>query len=157
MRSVITPLRVVLILFLLGLVLSQIFLPSAAQALGGQFWETAHLVVPYAMVGILAIAAVELAVLMIWILIGQVGAQRIFRRRSLHEVEVIIACMVAATLLPAGAMMHLLIGVGVGGPGIVLMLAACLVTGAAATLLMVVMRGLLRTAIQDRTELDGVI
>lgn len=157
MRSVIAPLRVALILFLLGLVLSQIFLPSAAQALGGQFWETAHLVVPYAVLGILAIAAVELAVLMIWMLIGRVGTQRIFRRRSLREVDVIIACMVAATLLPAGAMLHLLIGVGVGGPGIVLMLAACLVMGTAGTLLMTVMRGLLGAAIQDRTELDGVI
>ena len=52
---------------------------------------------------------------------------------------------------------HLLFVVGVGGPGVVLGLAACLVGGLAFVLLMVVMRGLLESAIADRTELDEVI
>jgi hypothetical protein len=54
-------------------------------------------------------------------------------------------------------MIHLLAFVGVGGPGAVLGLAACLAGGLAFVLLMVVMRGLLESAIADRTELDEVI
>jgi hypothetical protein len=53
-------------------------------------------------------------------------------------------------------MIHLLFFVGVGGP-LILWLAACLAGGLASVLLMVVMRGLLESAIADRTELDEVI
>ncbi len=63
-----------------------------------------------------------------------------------------------ATVLSAGVLIHLLFFVpGGGGPSVVLGLAACLVGGLAFVLLMIVMRGLLESAIADRTELDEVI
>jgi hypothetical protein len=81
----------------------------------------------------------------------------IFTRRALRWVDVIIACAVVATVLSAGVLIHMLSFVpGGGGPTIYFMV-ACIAGGLAFVLLMVVMRGLLESAIADRAELDEVI
>ena len=79
----------------------------------------------------------------------------IFTRRSLRLVDVITACGGVATVLNACVWTHLLVVHG-GGLGIILWLAASLAGGVAFVLLMIVMRGLLESAIADRTELDEV-
>ena len=124
---------------------------------GRRYPELAYLVVPYSVAGILSIGCVQVALLVIWRLLSLVSGGVIFTRRALRWVDVITACGAVGTVLSAGPMIHLLFVVGVGGPGVVLGLAACLVGGLAFVLLMVVMRGLLESAIADRTELDEVI
>lgn len=52
---------------------------------------------------------------------------------------------------------HLVGIVGSGGPGVVLALGAAAIGGTAFVLLMVVMRGLLRTATELKSELDEVV
>jgi hypothetical protein len=150
-------LRVALVVLLLGTVLAQVLLPVIASEEGGIYPELAYLVVPYSVAGILAIACGQVALLAVWRLLSMVNGGVIFTRRALRWVDVITACAAVAAVLWAGPMIHLLFFVGVGGPGVVLGLAACLASGLAFVLLIVVMRGLLESAIADRTELDEVI
>ena len=150
-------LRVALVVLLLGFVLAQVLLPVVAHEAGTTYPELAYLVVPYSVAGILAIACSQVALLLVWRLLSLVSGGVIFTRRALRWVDVITACAAVATVLTAGPMIHLLFFVGIGGPGVVLGLAACLASGLAFVLLMIVMRGLLESAIADRTELGEVI
>lgn len=150
-------LRVALVVLLLGTVLGQVLVPVFASEEGAIFPEVANLVVPYSVAGILVIACAQVALLVLWQLLSMVNDGVIFTHRALRWVDVITACAALATVLSVGVMIHLLAFVGVGGPGVVLGLAAGFAGGLAFVLLMVVMRGLLESAIADRTELDKVI
>jgi len=149
-------LRVALVVLLLGTVLAQVLLPVFGSEEGRIYPELEYLVVPYSVAGILAIACVQVALLVVWRLLSMVNGGVIFTRRALRWVDVITVCAAVATVLCAGTLIHLLFFVGVGGP-LILWLAACLAGGLAFVLLMIVMRGLLESAIADRTELDEVI
>ena len=109
------------------------------------------------MAAILFIACGQVALLVVWRLLSLVDGGVIFTRRALRWVDVITACGVVATVLSAGVLIHMLAFVPGGGGPMILYLAACVVGGLAFVLLMVVMRGLLESAIADRTELDEVI
>lgn len=149
-------LRVLLVILLLGTVLAQLLVPVVAAQEAAVWPEVAYLAVPYSVALILVIACVQVALLATWRLLSLVRGGVIFTRRSLHWVDVIIGCAVVATILSSGVLIHLLFVVGVGGP-FILWLPPILVGGVAFVLLMVVMRGLLESAIADRTELDEVI
>ena len=150
-------LRVALVVLLLGSVLAQVLVPVFASEAGRIFPEVAYLVVPYSVAGILFIGCGQVALLVVWRLLSMVNGGVIFTRRALRWVDVITACAAVATVLSAGVMIHLLGFVPGGGGPIIYLLAACLAGGLAFVLLMVVMRGLLESAIADRTELDEVI
>ena len=149
-------LRVALVVLLLGTVLAQVLLPVFASEEGRIFPEVAYLVVPYSVASIVFFGCGQVALLAVWRLLSMVNVGVIFTRRALRWVDVITACAAVATVLCAGPLIHLLGFVGVGGP-IIYYLAACVAGGLAFVLLMVVMRGLLESAIADRTELDEVI
>lgn len=154
---VVTILRVLLVLLLLGTVLAQLLVPVLASQEAAIWPEVAYLAVPYAVALILVIACAQVALLATWRLLSLVRNEVIFTRRALRWVDVITACAVIATVLSSGVLIHLGFLVGVGGPLVVLALPACLVGGLAFVLLMIVMRGLLESAIADRSELDEVI
>jgi len=150
-------LRVALVILLLGTMFVQVLVPVYASQVGTIDPEVAYLVVPYSVAAILFIACVQVALLVVWRLLSMVNSGVIFTRRALRWVDVIIACAVVATVLSAGVLIHMLSFVpGGGGPTIYFML-ACIAGGLAFVLLMIVMRGLLESAIADRTELDEVI
>jgi len=149
-------LRVALVGLLVGTVLAQVLVPVIASEAGTTFPEVAYLVVPYSVAAILFIGCGQVALLVVWRLLSMVGGEVIFTRRALRWVDVITACAAIATVLSAGVLIHLLVFVGVGGP-VLYYLAACIAGGLAFALLMVVMRGLLESAIAYRTELDEVI
>ena len=150
-------LRVALVVLLLGTVLAQVLLPVFASEEGRIYLELAYLVVPYSVAGILAIACVQVALLVVWRLLSMVDGGVIFARRALRWVDVIIACAVVATVLSAGVLFHMLGFVPGGGGPMAYYLAVCIAGGLAFVLLVIVMRGLLVSAIADRTELDEVI
>ena len=149
-------LRVALVVILLGTVLAQVLLPVFASETGRIFPEVAYLVVPYSVAGILAIGCGQVALLALWRLLSLVDRGVIFTRRALRWVDVITACAAVATVLSAGVWIHMLGFVPGGGP-MIYYLGACVAGGLAFVLLMVVMRGLLKSAIADRTELDETI
>ena len=150
-------LRVALVVLLLGTVLVQIGLPMLASEEGRIFPEVAYLVVPYSVAAILFIGCGQVALLAVWRLLSMVNGGVIFTRRALRWVDVITACAAVATVLSAGVLIHMLSFVPGGGGPTFYFLAACVAGGLAFVSLMVVMRGLLESAIADRTELDEVI
>ena len=150
-------LRVALIVLLLGTVLAQVLVPVVASQVGTSFPEVVYLVVPYSVAAILFIGCGQVALLVVWRLLSLVDDGVIFTRRALRWVDVIVACAAVATALSAGVWIHMIGFVpGSGGP-MFYYLAACVAGGLAFVLLMVVMRGLLESAIADRTALDEVI
>ena len=132
-------------------------MPVSASQFGTTVPEVAYLVVPYSVAAILFIACVQVALLVVWRLLSLVDSGVIFTRRALRWVDVITACAAVATVLSAGVLIHMLSFVPGGGGPTIYFLAACVAVGLAFVLLMVVMRGLLESAIADRTELDEVI
>ena len=150
-------LRVALVVLLLGSVFAQLLVPVYASQVGTTFPEVAYLVVPYSVAAILFIACGQVALLVVWRLLSMIGGGVIFTRRALRWVDVIIACGVVATALSAGVWVHMLNFVPGGGGPMGVYLVAVVVAGLAFVLLMVVMRGLLESAIADRTELDETI
>lgn len=146
--------RVALVVLLLGTGLVQVFVPVLASEEAKIFPEVAYLAVPYSVAAILFIGCGQVALLVVWRLLSMVNGGVIFTRRALHWVDVITACGAVATVLSAGVMIHVI--AFVGSP-LIYYLAASVVGGLAFVLLMVVMRGLLESAIADRAELDEVI
>ena len=150
-------LRVALVVPLFGTVLVQVLLPVFASEEGRIFPEVAYLVVPYSVAAILVIGCGQVALLVVWRLLSFVDRGVIFTPRAVRWVDVITACAAVATVLSAIVLIHMLGFVSGGGGPTIYYLAACVVGGLAFVLLMVVMRGLLESAIADRTELDEVI
>ena len=150
-------LRVALVVLLLGTVFVQVLLPVFASETGRSFPEVEYLVIPYSVAGIIFIACGQVALLVVWRLLSMIDGGVIFTRRALRWVDVITACAAVATVLSAGVWIHMLGLVPGGGGPMLYYLAACVACGLAFVLLMVVMRGLLESAIADRTELDEVI
>jgi hypothetical protein len=106
---------------------------------------------------ILFIGCSQVALLVVWRLLSLVDGGVIFTRRAVRWVDVILACATVATVLTAGVLIHMLSFVPGGGGPMVYYLCVCIAGGLAFVLLMVVMRGLLLSAVADRTELDEVI
>ena len=150
-------LRVALVVLLLGSVLAQVLVPVYASEVGTRFLEVAYLVVPYSVAAILFIGCGQVALLVVWRLLSLVDGGVIFTRRAVRWVDVIMACAAVATVLSAGVLVHMLGFVPGGGGPMIYYLAACITAGLAFVLLMVVMRGLLLSAVADRAELDEVI
>ena len=151
------PLRIVLVVLLLGSVLAQVLVPVYASEVGTRFPEVADLVVPYSVAAILFITCGQVALLVVWRLLSLVDLGVIFTRRAVRWVNVILACGAVATVLTAGVLIHMLAFVPGGGGPMIYYLAACIAGGLAFVLLMVVVRGLHLSAVADRAELDEVI
>ncbi len=150
-------LRVALVILLLGSALAQVLVPVFASEAGTRFPEVAYLVVPYSVAAVLSIGCGQVALLVAWRLLSLVADGVMFTRRAVRWVDVITICAAVATVLCAGVLIHVLGFVPGGGGPTVYYLGACIAGGLAFVLLMVVVRGLLQSAVADRTELDEVI
>ncbi len=150
-------LRGALLVLLLGSVLAQIVVPVLASDVGARFPEVAGLVVPYSAAAILFIGCGQLALLVVWRLLSLVDAGTVFTSAAVRWVDVIVASAAVATVLSVVVTIHMLGSVPGGGGPMVYYLAVCITVGLAFVLLMVVMRGLLVSAVADRAELDQVI
>ncbi len=94
--------------------------------------------------------------LVVWRLLSLVDGG-VITPRALRWADVITACAAVATVLSSGVLIHLLGFVPGGGGPMIYYLGACVAAGIAFALLMLVIRGLLVSAIADRTELEEVI
>ncbi|MDR1151233.1 MAG: DUF2975 domain-containing protein [Bifidobacteriaceae bacterium] len=133
-------LRVVLVVLLLGAVAGQILVPMAASSAGDRFREVAHLVVPYSVAAILAIACVQVALAAVWRLAVLRDRGALLSAGALRCLDAAAACGGVLTGLSAGVLVHVLAVVRLGGPGVVLGLAACVVVAMALVVLAVVLR-----------------
>ena len=151
-------LRVGIVLTAFGTVFAQILvIPLVADDQAAMWPEVGYLRWPYTAAALAAVVCVQVALVAIWALLGKVEHDEVFDDRSFGWVDLIIGAAVAATVLSAGMAAHLLFVERVGGPGVILGLAAVLVGGSTFALLMTVMRGLLRTATTMRGDLAEIV
>ena len=150
-------LRIILVVVLLGTLLVQVLLVFQANATGQQYPEVEYLVVPYAAASVGAVALMQIALCAVWRLLSMVAGAGVFTAPALKWVNVVITCAAAISALSLLVFVHWIVIAQIGGPGMFLLLGACVVLGSALTLFLIVMRDLLRTAINDRSELAQVI
>ena len=150
-------LRVALVILLLGSVFAQLLVPLQATMVGTTYPEVEYLVIPYSVAAILFIACVQVALLVVWRLLSLVDGGIIFTRRAMRWIDLIIGCAAVATVLSIGVLVHMLRFVPGGGGPTIYFLAACIAGGLAFVLLMIVLRGVLESAIADRAELGKLI
>ncbi|WP_432545020.1 DUF2975 domain-containing protein [Kineococcus sp. SYSU DK002] len=156
--NVISALRLCLVALGLGTLFGQaVYVPVAAYQSAEVYPELAYLAVPYAAAVIVVLACVQTALVAVWKLLAMVEQRWIFDPRSVRWVDLIIVAAAVATVVTVGTVTHLIGWVGVGGPFALVMQAVSLVGGLGFVLLMVVMRGLLRSATVLQVEMAEVI
>ena len=153
-RLVILALRVLLILIALGVLGGQIVIIFVIATNTAES-EMASLAVPYSVLGIAAIACVEVGLVALWVLLSMVRRGAIFNERAFRWVDVISVAGLVAAVLVAALCVHA--GEIDDAPGLILVGGGVAIGGAAFALLMVVMHGLLRSATVLRRELDEVV
>ncbi|WP_265522821.1 DUF2975 domain-containing protein [Oerskovia flava] len=156
-RTLVAPLRALLVLVALGAVVTQVLAPLLATEVATTYPEVRPIVLPYSVLAVLAVLLVEVALVAVWHLLTLVSRDTVFDRRAVRWVDVIVACAAGVTALSAGVFGHLVFGAQIGGPLVFFGFVGSLVGGAALTLLLAVMRGLLVSAAVNRRELEEVI
>lgn len=157
-RLTVAALRVLLVILFLSAVSAQAwFIPQLARDCVSAFPELAYLAPGYVILWFAVAVCVQIALVAVWVLLSKVRRGAIFSDRSFLWVNAIAGAGALATALVAGFEFHLLGVVDVGGPPLGILLSGIVVAGAAFTLVMVVMRGLLRQATQLRAELEEVV
>jgi len=151
-RPVVFALAIVLVLLILAALGAQVLIPIMARELARDYPEYAHLAVPYsvAAVGAILCGQVVLAIVLRLLFLADRGT--IFTAPTTRLVNAIIWCLSLATIIILAVALSF-----PPGPLFALYALALALVCAAATLLMVVMRDLLASAIEYRGELDGVI
>lgn len=119
--------------------------------------DHAYLRIPYLLVAVLIIVCFETALVAVWHLLSKAGRGRVFSDESFLWVDVIIWAALAATILTGVLLIHASFFARVGPMGLLLALLVFMVIEAAFILLLIVMRGLLVTATNQRDELEAVI
>ncbi len=117
--------------------------------------DLADRAVAYSMLGVAAIACVEVAFVALWVLLSRVRRGAIFDERAFRWVDVITVAGLVAAVLVAALCAH--VDEIDDAPGLVLIGGGIGIGGVAFALLMIVMRGLLRSATVLRRELDEVV
>jgi len=152
-QLVILALRGLLVLFALGALAAQVVIVLVV-AMHPEV-DLADRAVAYAALGVAAIVCLEVALVALWVLLSMVRRGAIFDERAFRWVDVISVAGLVAALIVAALCAH--VGELDDAPGLVLIGGGIGIGGVAFALLMVVMRGLLRTATVLRHELDEVV
>ncbi len=153
-QLVILALRGLLILLALGTLAGQIVIVLVIATQTAES-EVAVRGVFYAVLGIAPIACVQVALVALWVLLSMVRRGAIFDERAFRWVDVISVAGLVAAVLVAAVCAH--VGEIDDAPGLILIGMGVAMGGAAFALLMLVMRGLLRSATVLRRELDEVV
>jgi hypothetical protein len=152
-RVVIRALRALLVLLAIGCLGAQVVIVFVVATHPEA--DLTDRAVAYALLGVGAIACVEVALVALWVLLSMVRRDAIFDERAFRWVDAITVAGLVAAVLVAALCAH--VGELDDAPGLVLIGGGVAVGGAAFALLMIVMRGLLRSATAFRRELDEVV
>lgn len=156
-NSTIHLLKGLIAVLLAMLVACQIFIvPLVAAQSAWRFHEIAYLQVPGVVIGILFLLCVQIVLVCVWRLLSLVRTDAIFTERAFPEVDVSLGAVAFATLLVAVALVTLTAS-GVMNGSITLLCVLGIVVGAGLSLLIIVMRGLLRRATQLEHDLSEVV
>jgi len=144
------------VLILLLLVAQTAMIPGVAAVTAQQNPDLAYLRIPGIIGGVLFLALVQIVLLCIWKLLSLVRGDQIFSARAFRYVDIIIGSMVAAAVLLGGSLAVIYAARAVN-PGILLLGVLGMVVGIALALLVVVLRGLLRKALQLEQDMSEVV
>lgn len=163
-RVVVTLLRIaVVIAVLVGIYAAVIVIPTTAADDVAQYPPYAPYRVPFVTAAVLAIAGLIGALVAGWMLLSMISRDLIFTARAIRWVDVAIGCVGFASAVAAAVTVDLFVsdvpspGDGMELIGTIMMAGFCTVLGATFTLLLVLLRHLLRKAADQRSELAGVI
>lgn len=147
-----------LIAVLLGLLLASqiVIVPAVAAQSAWRYREIAYLQTPGIVIGILFLLCVQIVLICVWRLLSLVREDSIFTESAFPDVDVSLGAVVGATLLVAITLVTLLAS-GVMTPSIALLCVLGIVVGAGLSLLIVVLRGLLRKASALEHDLSEVV
>lgn len=147
---------VVLVILVVTLFSQVIIIPGMADEIVFNNPEAAYLKWP-GIVGCIAIVAcAQVSMACIWRLLSMVTTSSIFQKSAFTVVNVIIATGVALTVLFVTAFVVLSIADAVN-PGALIIIVVGAVGGAGLTLLVIVMKGLLRKATQLEQDMAEVV
>ncbi|MBA8816547.1 hypothetical protein FHX48_001620 [Microbacterium halimionae] len=147
-----------LITILLGLLVTcQIFVvPAVAAQSAVRYSDIAYFEIPGTIVGIAFLICVEVVLICVWRLLSLVREDAIFSETAFPDVDVSLGAVVTATALVVVALVALSL-TGFMTASITLLLLLGIAVGAGLSLLIVVLRGLLRKASQLEHDLSEVV
>jgi hypothetical protein len=131
-------------------------IPATASGMARAYPEFAWLAVPGIILGALFLLCVEVVLVCVWRLLDLVAADRTFTDRAFVWVDVVLGAVALATVTLAVAL-GLLSSAHAASPGIAIVCLLGVVVGAGLSLLIVVLRGLLRKASQLEADLSEVV
>lgn len=156
-RTAIITLKGLIVALIALLLVCQVFVvPDVAQQMVERSPELGYLEVPGTLVTVGFLLCVQAALVCVWRLLSLVRAASIFSDDSFTWVDTILGVVVLATLLIFGSFLTLAIA-GVASPSVIILCSLGLVVGSGLTLLIVVLRGLLRKASQLERDLSEVV
>ncbi|MET0735944.1 MAG: DUF2975 domain-containing protein [Microbacterium sp.] len=156
-RSTIIVLKA-LIAVLIALILAcQIFIiPIVAEQSAWRYHEIAYLKIPGIVIGVLFLLCVQVVLVCVWLLLSLVRTDSIFSESAFPAVDVSLVAVAGATVLVVVTLVTLTAS-GVMTGSITLLCVLGIVVGAGLSLLIVVLRGLLRKASQLEHDLSEVV
>ena len=158
-------LQAIVVLIWLVCLWAQMFaVPGFSRSLADLYDSLAPMRWPYAVMGELFILCVEIAFVGVWRLFSLSGSGAVFTAKAMPCVNLILVCASAGTALTA-ATLACFLATGAPDPSmqamdffsIAVVLGVTLVAEIGFILLMIVMKGLLRAATDQSSELEQVI
>lgn len=147
-----------LIIVLLGLLLASqtLVIPEVARITAIRNPDVAQLEVPGIIGAVVFIALIEVTLVCIWLLLSLVQVDRIFHVEAFRYVDVILGALVAAGVLILASYI-VIVGSRAVSLSLTLLAVLGVVVSAALALLVVVLRGLLRKALELEQDLSEVV
>jgi len=133
-----------------------VVIPQTAASMATLYPEFAQLRVPGILIGVAFALCAQVLLVCVWRLLALVRVGSIFRSTSFVWVDVALGAVVVATLLVVGSLVVLQIA-GASPPSISLLCVIGVVVGSGLSLLIVVLRGLLRKATELEHDLSEVV
>ncbi|RNE63629.1 DUF2975 domain-containing protein [Cryobacterium tepidiphilum] len=156
-KTTIALLKAVIVVMIALLLACQIFtVPGVARQSAENYAGLSYLQVPGIIVAVLFLLCVQVVLVCVWRLLSMVRTSVIFSDDAFVWVDIILGAIVLATVLIAVSM-GTLASANVASPSVMLLCALGVVVGAGLALLIVVMRGLLRNALQLQQDLSEVV
>lgn len=156
-RTTIGILKGLIVALLALLLVCQVFVvPAVAQQMIERSPELGYLQVPGILITVGFLLCVQISLVCVWRLLSLVRAASIFSNDSFTWVDIILGIVALATLLIVGSFITLAVA-GVASPSVIILCSLGIVLGAGLTLLIVVLRGLLRKASQLEHDLSEVV
>ena len=156
-RTTIVLLKTLIAILLALLLFCQVVvIPRTVAGLATVYPEFSQLVVPGIIVGGLFALCAQVLLVCVWRLVTLVRVDSIFSERAFIWVDVALGAVGLATVLVVGALIILTVA-GASPPSISLLCLIGAIVGAGLSLLLVVLRGLLRKASQLERDLSEVV